>query len=261
MRDIILHYHIFKNAGSTVDSILRRNFPQMAGSIEGEFAWGTLKSSDIVDYALANKNLCAISSHQARLPLPHHAGVQFHPLLFIRHPIDRLRSIYDFDRRQVDCSSNLPARMAKNNNLTGYLKWRLQHNKGAVVRNFQTIHIAAREFDTRTACANHQDLYTAKQRLLTLPCYGIVERFDESMKIITNYLNPIFGKLDTTHIIENHSNLRKLTLTERLHDVESELGNKFYAEVLNLNALDLELYRYANELFSRLSLQLSSTKP
>jgi hypothetical protein len=248
MRNVIIHYHIFKNAGSTLDTILKQNFAGNTGLIEGPFAWSTLSPGEIAHYLRENKNLIAVSSHQARLPSPQCAGIQFYPLLFIRHPIDRLESIYEFDRRQPN--ENLPARMAKQHDLAGYLAWRLRHNNGAIIRNFQTIHLAARELDMRTACANAHDLQFAKARLSELPCFGIVDRFDESINIIANYLKPTFGELSWNGAIENRSSSRKETLAERLQDTKNMLGEAFYAKILALNTLDMELYRYANELFS-----------
>ncbi|MHC4588862.1 MAG: hypothetical protein ACYTAQ_05875 [Planctomycetota bacterium] len=45
-------------------------------------------------------DVIAFSSHQARFPVPTDDAVEFHPIIFLRHPITRVASVYAFERRQ-----------------------------------------------------------------------------------------------------------------------------------------------------------------
>jgi hypothetical protein len=251
MRDIIIHYHIFKNAGSTLYRLLKKNFGK-CGSIEGTNPWDTLSPDDILKYAIDNPSLKAITSHHARLPLPDHPDLVFHPLIFLRHPIDRVGSVYSYERSLPESSNNPnPAiEIAHNNDLAGYVKWRLLDGHGAVIKNFQTVHLSGRQRDMRTATATEDDLKVALERLSELPFFGIVELFDESIAKLSCNLFPYFPQFDINYVSTNISAERKISLQERLDDTESRLGRNLYQELLDKNAIDIQLYDQALSLFS-----------
>lgn len=249
MRHIIIHYHIFKNAGSTIDAILRNNFGAFCGGIEGNNPWDTLDAASLLQYVLDNPNLKVVSSHQARLPVPDAPGVLFYPLAFLRHPIDRVGSVYLFERRQPKNSPGPGIKAAHENDIKGYVKWRLTDGNGTVIRNFQTVHLSGREKDMRTAIANEADLEGALRRLNALEFFGIVELFQDSVFRMMNYLAREFGNLDTSFTVENRSIDRKNTLEERLDELKAALGRSLYCELLDKNALDIELYNSAVSIF------------
>lgn len=102
----------------------------------------------------------------------------------------------------------------------------------------------------RTANATKEDLKTALERLLAFDFFGIVEQFDESIMRMKSYLSHSFGKINTSYSIQNKSQGRKVTLTERLEDLKNDLGPALYDELIEKNSLDLELYNAALELFN-----------
>jgi hypothetical protein len=250
MRHIIIHYHIFKNAGSTVDSVLKKSFGDQCGSIEGLNPWDTLRPDAILKYAIDSPNIKTISSHHARLPTPNFPNLAFHPLLFLRHPIDRAGSVYSFERRQPISSPSLGVKIAREKDFAGYVKWRLSDGNGAVIRNFQTVHLSGRQNDMRVAIATDSDLKDALKKISQLPFFGIVEFFDNSIERMNKYLSQYFEHVDVNCSIANRSTERKNTLQERLDDVEIMLGSDLYQELLDKNALDMHLYDYALRLFS-----------
>lgn len=245
MRHVILHYHIYKNAGSTIDGILQRNFAGQCGSIEAPFPWNTLVSEAALTLSRSSPDLKVISSHQLRLPLPRDNDTTFHPVIFLRHPIDRAASVYAFERRQPADSLGLGVRVARENDLKGYVRWRLEDGHGAVIRNFQVVHLAGRRHDMRTALADRRDLDIACERLRQLPCYGLVERFDESLQRLKVYLEQYFGCIDVHYEIVNRSPERSDQLHTRLAEIKAALGRSLYQELLDKNALDIELYEHA----------------
>lgn len=249
MRHIVVHYHLFKNAGTTIDTVLQNHFGNACGAVEGAHPWETLTPADIADYARAHPDLRAISSHQARLPAPEAADMAFHPVLFLRHPIDRVGSVYEFERLQPPESPSLGARIAREQDFAAYVRWRLTPGNGAVIRDFQTTHLSAREADMRTARATTADLAEACARLDALPFFGLVERFDESLARMRTWLSPHVGTLPVRYTVENSSEGRKTTLEERLREIATALGPELYARLLQENALDLRLYEHATRRF------------
>ncbi|MGO9442813.1 MAG: sulfotransferase family 2 domain-containing protein, partial [Terriglobales bacterium] len=101
MRFVILHYHIFKNAGTTVENLLRKNFPHSFARFESEGRDAQLSAAELLEFVHAHPEVQAISSHHLRYPRPHAPGFVFFDLLFLRDPIDRLRSIYTFFRQSA----------------------------------------------------------------------------------------------------------------------------------------------------------------
>ena len=104
----------------------------------------------------------------------------------------------------------------------------------------------------RFARATHEDYLTALTRLKELPFFGLVESFDESLLGLQHLLRPHLGKIDLAFTIENASAGRLRTLDERLERIETELRDALYKDLLEINALDMLLYREAQQLFSML---------
>jgi hypothetical protein len=102
----------------------------------------------------------------------------------------------------------------------------------------------------RFARATHEDYLTALTRLQELPFFGLVESFDESLLGLRHLLRPHLGEIDLAFTIANASPGRLRTLDERLVRIESELGDALYRYLLEINALDMLLYREAQQLFS-----------
>ena len=100
MRFVLLHYHIFKNAGSTIEDILDHSFGDRFGKLETPVGEGTISQSDLISHLNAHPGLRAFSSHQIRHPLPEAPGYLFFDICFLRDPLDRLRSFYDYFRQR-----------------------------------------------------------------------------------------------------------------------------------------------------------------
>lgn len=249
MRNIIIHYHIFKNAGSTIDAILKNNFGARCGSTEGPNPWDTLCADDILKYALSNPDMVAISSHQARLPLPKSRDLAFHPILFLRHPLDRAGSVYAFERRQPINSPGLGIKVAHEKDFAGYVKWRLSDGNGAVIKNFQTVFLSGQQNDMRVATATDTDLRAALDTVSQLPFFGVVEHFDDSLIRMKNYLSHYFQNININYSIANKSIERKNTLQQRLEDMKLKLGSDLYQELLDKNELDIQLYNHTVSIF------------
>ncbi|SKC81835.1 hypothetical protein SAMN05445504_3192 [Burkholderia sp. CF099] len=235
-----------------MDGILAKNFVGEAhGHIEGIYPWSTVSSQQVLDYARANPQLRAISSHQARLPLPQDPDIRFIPVLFIRHPIDRFASVYEFERRQPADSLSPSVSIARNGGLAAFADWVVSREATAVCRNFHVIHLAGAQDDMRTARATHADYELALSRLDELSFFGIVDRFESSLERFHRVAGPLIGTLDFNYVADNVTPGRHATLDERLAAIEGELGTSLFRELLECNALDMLLYREAQARFDK----------
>lgn len=247
MRHIVLHYHIFKNAGVTLHALLRDNFGAAACTrLEGDIPRRILPAERLLEHVRAHPQLRALSSHQARLPVPQAPDIMFHPLLFLRHPIDRVGSVYAFERSQPAHSASLGAAIAAERDLAGYVRWRLEDGNGSVIRNFQTVHLSSNFDDMRSAVATEADLAVAIEQLQQLPFFGLVERLPESLAWMQAQLRPFFGELGLAHAAHNASRGRAATLDQRLAAIRRALGPDLHARLLECNRLDQMLYAEAS---------------
>jgi hypothetical protein len=99
-RHLILHYHI-KNAGTSLDRTLERNFGARWTALESPERGVRVLEPEFLDYVTRHPSLAAISS-QAMAPLRSVTpGLATISILFLRHPIDRARSIWEFNQRQA----------------------------------------------------------------------------------------------------------------------------------------------------------------
>lgn len=249
MRDILIHYHIFKNAGSSFSSILDHNFGRDHLNIEASLPWGVLHQDEVMGFVQANPQMKAVSSHTARL-FPKEVGeVRFHPMLFLRHPLDRVGSVYSFERRQPSDSSSIGARIARESGIREYVAWRLTNGNGAVIRNFQVAFISGREQDMRYAEATTDDFKLAMERIAQMKNFGLVEFFQDSLLKFKKYYEEEVGLFDINFTHQNQSSDRKDQFEARIEALKQGLGAALYNELIEKNSLDIELYNTARDLF------------
>ena len=230
-RSLVLHYHLFKNAGTSVDVVLEGNFG--ADWREVEFSTGrTLNAAEVEAWIAANPTAKALSSHTARGPLPRVANVSIAPLIFVRHPLDRIRSAYEFERRQ---KSDKPGpRMAKEADFVGYVSAKLAR-RDRQCRNFQTGRLAS------FGRPREPELGEALAALDSLPFVGLVEDFAGSMSRMETYLREAFPAFRAFGAKANVWREGR-TLEERLDDLRAELGPEMWDALVEANRDDLEVF-------------------
>ena len=99
MRYVIVHHHIFKNGGSTIEGILEREFGGGFARLHGPEADSTLVDSDLAEFLLGHAGVTAVSSHHLRYPKPVIARTVLFDCCFLRHPLARLHSHYSYLNR------------------------------------------------------------------------------------------------------------------------------------------------------------------
>ncbi len=184
---LVLHYHLFKNAGTSVDEILVRNFGPLWAT--EEFPPCGMKSNvaAVETYLRGRPDLVALSSHTALLPVPDLGGRKVIPVLFIRHPIDRLKSAYEFERRQG--ADTFGSRLAKESDFAGYLRGLLASPQNRQARNFQAHRLA---FNDSPEVGREEE--RALRTLGSLEFVGLVEAFEASMQRLVALLRTYFAE-------------------------------------------------------------------
>jgi hypothetical protein len=248
MRNIIIHNHLFKNAGTTFDWSLGRNFGDafLDHRDDLEMHQG---AKYLGPFLLSHPELKALSSHHLKFPLPVLPDVRLLPVVFLRHPIDRVGSVYAFEHKQN--SESLGSRMAKKMTFNEYVQWRMQPEAPITIRNFQTsrcldIPETIKTFITRRLV--EADYANARKQIEEMGLLGVVDMYDESMVLFEEYLKPSFPNIDLSYVKQNITSGRKKSLVDRIRSVFNELDFDVTNSMLQHNHFDLMLYLEAKEI-------------
>jgi hypothetical protein len=236
MRLVILHYHIFKNAGSTVEDILDHSLGERFAKLETSAGDGLISQADVVRFFDARPEVRAFSSHQIRHPLPQAPGYLFFDICFLRDPIDRIRSIYTYFRKKpnpADPMSDLANRASLGDFVAGMIR-----DLPLFVKNVQV---------NLLACAGDsdepepRDLDVAIERMMATSFLGVVDCFDQSVAAGAHALRRAFPELDCDRPAVNVSDGLQGTVASRTENLRQACAPDVFAELLRLNALDRQL--------------------
>lgn len=245
-RFVILHYHIFKNAGSTIDYALARNFGDGFVEFHGVHDDAALSADDVHPLVSSDLSIQAVTSHHLRYPKPAMRGIHFIDVCFIRHPLDRIRSLYHYGRKQ-DPGTWLGG-LALQYDEAGFVAHLADHAPHAI-NDVQVNFLVNGGFYARPpGAADRDEACALVERVCAL---GVVDQFDASMVAIEHYLRPMFPSLSMEYVRQNVS-------TPQPHAGETgsdaiatacrhAWGDALYARVFALNEQDLRLYAKARE--------------
>ncbi len=241
-RHVLVHAHIFKNAGTTFDWALKRCFGDafLDHRDDGEMRKG---AAYLVPFLEANPHIIAMSTHQFRRPSPASATCRIIPVFLIRHPIDRIGSVYEFERRQRPDTAG--ARMAIKASFNDYLRWRMQPTSGATIRDCHTRYCCP----VPTPVHITDDLLEdAEQYLKHEAVVGVVDRYDESMVCAESRLAAIWPAIDLSYVPQNVSRGDDRSLQQRIDDVKARMNDDVLALVAENNRRDMHMYGVANQM-------------
>ncbi len=235
-RVAVLHCHIFKNAGSSVDVLLREHFG--ARFLETEFETRAADSNaDLMrSFIQCRTDGDAFSTHTGDWWLDYHdEDLKVLPIVFLRHPLLRIQSAYRFERTQT--AETYGARKAKMLSFADYVEDRLARAHDFAFRNFQARRIAA--FHARQVT----DLPSiARAAFDRLPYLGIVEDFEASARRLEAYLQPHFPAFTARPVAANRTDDGTMALADRLSAIRTDLGDNLYRDLQDANAVDFHLY-------------------
>jgi len=235
IRNIILHCHFFKNAGTTIDWALKRSFVNSLYEYKGELSipdWNKYLESILKEPAIT-----AVLSHIFTLRPPAIEGIKLHLISMFRHPVERVTSVAAFEKKRHYRNSKGIIKDA-NVGIKGYIKAYLRNNTPASIRNMHTLRYAG---DDKGQPATKEDFNKAVDTVEHCKTIGLVEAFDESMVLFEEHLKPIFPNLDLAYVIQN-VHQQQQSIEQRIENLRSQLGEELFEILLAKNDKDLRLY-------------------
>jgi len=241
-RKVIIHRHIFKNAGTTFDFILRNNFGSAFCDHRNDIPMRKEGEKYLLQSLKDNPEVKALSSHHIWFNPKSVNRFTFVPIIFIRHPIERIRSVYNFERQQQANTSG--ALIAKKLDFKEYVSWFMQDNVSAVIRNIHTRYLAGVK---KPRPLDNKQFRVALKFIEKSPFIGVVDLFDQSLKNFDKAFRAIDIELDFSYENKNVSQpFENADYELRAREVLDEL-NDIAAVVLEKNAFDLKLYKIIRE--------------
>ena len=240
MRKVILHYHLFKNAGTSVDAVLKQSFSN--SWVTREFTDESKSERNELQMWIRQTDAICYSSHTASLPPPVIEDIYIFPVIFMRHPIDRIASAYTFEKRQSD--NGFGAVLAQNTSMAGYIETRLSLDGDRQCRNFHTYRFSQMFEDG-------SEISRAKRALYSLPFVGLVERFNLSLERLEYLLREeSFGSVHLKPVQKNVSRYIRKPIDIKLSEIKREIGGRTYTKLIEANREDLELYELCCHIYN-----------
>ena len=237
-RSVIFHYHLFKNAGTSLDALLIDYFKDkwVTQEFSGQHA---INRQEVKSWIESNPEALCFSSHTAHLPTAQVAQTEVLPVIFVRHPLDRIASAYSFERKQG--SDGFGSVLARNTTLAGYIETRLSLPHDFQCRNFHVANFA-RMFPANTG----DELTRALRAVKELPFVGIVEQFGDSLTKLDAWLETKgFSNMNMKPVEKNVSRDLSQPIETRIAEIKSQVGDEVFQKLLTANEADMALYNAA----------------
>lgn len=207
-----------------------------------------VKTADEVrQFLVANPDVRAVSTHLGRPPLPHPNCL---PIVFLRHPLLRARSVFEFLRRD-------PSHPSPKESFPKFVQWALESRDdgGIVIRDYQVVHLSAASFCAPSilfAEATYADLDCACGLIDEWGVVGIVEEFDRSVAVFQHLYEPKIPSLNLQSTWLNRTTTETIRpMQEMLKEIHEILGPSLYAELVAVNELGIELYNFGRKVLAR----------
>jgi hypothetical protein len=236
MRFVIVHYHILKNAGSTIEDMLDQSFGERFARFDHTGRDAVIFAPELLCFVEENPGLCAVSSHQIRYPLPEQPGILFYDICFVRDPLDRVRSMYDYYRQTPDPGDPV-SDLANGTDLGGFVAGMVRDNP-LQIRDVQVNLIACAGDSDEPVSA---DLELATTRMMHASFPGVVDIFDESVAAGEYFLRQVFPELNCSLPPVNVSGGLGGTVESRTARLREVCDPEIFDELLRLNQLDFQL--------------------
>jgi hypothetical protein len=244
----LIHYHIFKNAGTSFEWALQRAFGSGLQLLDQPFHDGFISRRDIAECALKNAKIKAITSHHAAPPPPRIAQRDVLTSILIRDPIARIRSIYSFERMQPE--QNPGSDKAKALDFRRYVEWRLETTP-RMFCNFQ-VYFCCRDRRADKRTPDTTDLEKAICALDKIDIVGTVERYAEWLVLAHSVLCEYFDGISLPMTRQNVLTGERCSSQETIYrDLAADLGTATVQYLVDHNELDMCLHQVADALLSR----------
>lgn len=248
-RPWLIHYHIFKNAGTSFEWTLNESFRKSVRSYDPSSPEGFFSPAQIASYVRRNPRVKVLVTHQAILLPPRIRGCTCISSILIRDPLARVRSIYAFERQQE--ANNVGAKKAKELDFKGYVEWRLSCSAGMFC-NYQVYYCSRRKHSSPNDIMTEDHLERAIENLDRIDIVGTVERYAQWLALTQSVLNEAFPKIDLVVTRQNATEAASLVShTSILENLMKDLGSELAERLLQCNHLDMCLHQVADGLLTR----------
>jgi len=197
-----------------------------------------LDDGHLARFVAEHASVQAISSHHIRYPKPVLPNTVVFDWCFLRHPLDRLQSVYSYFQR-IDSDDPL-CRLARLETSRVFFK-KLIESAPHLVSNVQVTFLANGGAFTRPA--DTPDVEAAADIFGKMAIPGLVEKFDESLVAAEYFLKPAFPRLKLDYSPKNVSRPLGPNSADRQEWLRHSWGSDLYATLVQLNQCDLELWR------------------
>ena len=255
MRTVLLHYHIYKNSGTSFERVLDASFGPAHERFDGPYPFFTIDQDQIDQIIRRRVGAVAFSSHQILLPQPSALDYRVIAATFLRHPILRLGSIWRYKRGAAD--GTVTAELAAAHDFAGWIaasfdiRTELTHMSNPQTRYFAGVYgrpAHVREDRHRLS----YDLTTACRNLANVELLGRTEHFEADVHRFKN-IAARYG-LDLTIPEVTHLNATETSAaqaSERVEALLEQMPTTLRERLLAANQQDLALYAQAERLIAR----------
>jgi hypothetical protein len=254
-RVVILHHHIFKNAGSTLDSVLAREFNKDFAEFHTDLSdSGRVYPGQLLLYLDKYPNIRAVSSHHffgqdfySYLSYVERNRYAFVDFILLRHPISRLASIYLYYLGVAEGENPLQV-YAKNNTFGDFIRYVIDKHPNFSINPQVTIFGG----DRYGVPPTEKHLNRALERMNLATGLGLVEEYDKSMVVAEHFMQPLFPSLKLHGKSQNVSARSGIANYDgSLESIRKEIGDEVFKEISRLNELDIKLWSAVSEEIER----------
>lgn len=256
MRTIICHYHIYKNSGTSFDRLLTDNYGERHICFDGPFPFFTIDQEQLSRIVERKSDMVAFSSHQIQLPVPVSLDIHILPVVFIRHPLLRVLSIYRFKRQAFDGTPT-----SKSAQELSFDEW-ITHcfsdrQEITHISNAQTRFLGAayrqRPLIRRTQYGMEYDIYQALRNIENVELLARTEHFSKDVsrfsKILEQYdIEFKFNDITPQNITSKNLNE---SIDERVLHIKDSLSEINYNKLIRANEQDTRLFDHSTKLIER----------
>ena len=271
MRTVLCHYHVFKNSGTSFDALLAENFRGEPVAFDGPYPFSVFPQDELLKVIRHHPQATAFTSHQVRLPVPAALDIDVLPVVFLRHPLLRVRSVYEYLHRRERGSgvkrlfrfaarSTYTSRDEERASALSFADWVREALDGARplgnLSNAQTQLLGGvygRRALSRVRPASEggveADLAQALRNLAAVRLLARTEFYGADVARFGDQLAPRGIAFSYRERAPANTTARDIDrpLAERLERVRESLGDDLYERLAGVNGEDLALYRRACE--------------
>ena len=252
-RPLLVHYRIPGNAGSSIDAILQASLGDRWMPFVGSNDQNTIDFNEIVSHLMFYPSILGVTLRQFHLD--DNKNLEVFPIVFLRHPLDRILSIYESgswknNKRHELCSSLTLQEFCRQQLFNSNPEYNSQNYQAKYLMRANASPTAT---PSCSDVAEDTDMCQIEAFLEKARLVGIVDRYAESLRVLQAVTPPVFEiEWQDESIIERSGTVSDLNT--RLNFFRNQVGSEMYGMISDLNNSDLALYEKYSGRLDRMSI-------